>query len=142
MKQKFNTRTTRTRDAPQNAKWSDPELETLNLVKNDLVELLAEGANEEYEIPGLSDAVFRYTSDLIAETGRIMKESFPYGSVSSDGEGGVRIEWRRGDRGVHLAVPANPDESYIYYEEGNDYALDENISASILSTHLAELIRP
>jgi hypothetical protein len=141
MKPKFNAQTTKARNVTANTTRSDPKLAALRMVQGDLIELLREGANEEYGIPPLSEAAFRYTWDIIAETGRIMEGDFPYGGVASDGQGGVRIEWQRDDQGVHLAVPSDPGQSYIYVEEGDNHRLDEEGSAGTLSTHLANFVR-
>jgi hypothetical protein len=141
MKQKSNIQATQTTDVPHDAKSGRSSVGVLSIVQNDLIDLLREEANEEYGIPALSDAAFRYAWNILAQVEDIMKESFPYGSVSSDGEGGVHIEWRQEDRGVRLAVPANVDKRYIYYEKGSDFALDKKVSASVLSTHLAELMQ-
>src|SRR5438552_13287622 len=132
MKQKSNIPATQTRDVRHNTKSGGPSVGVLSIVQNDLIDLLKEGANEEYGIPALSDAAFRYAWDILAQVGDIMKESFPYGSVSGDGEGGVHIEWRQEDRGVRLAVPADIEKRYIYYEKGSDFALDKEVSASVL----------
>ena len=50
----------------------------------------------------------------------------PAGCVSTDSEGGVRIEWIRPAASVHLVVPAARDcVPYVYHEVGNDYATED-----------------
>lgn len=50
----------------------------------------------------------------------------PAGCVSTDSEGGVRIEWVRPTASVHLVVPAVAEcVAYIYHEVGNDYATED-----------------
>ena len=50
----------------------------------------------------------------------------PSGCVSTDSEGGVRIEWVRPTASVHLVVPAARDrEAYVYHQVGNDYATED-----------------
>ncbi len=57
----------------------------------------------------------------------------PGGSVSTDSEGGVRIEWIRDPARVHLIVPATDQKAaYVYHEVGNDYAT-EDVTAERLS---------
>ncbi len=57
----------------------------------------------------------------------------PGGSVSTDSEGGVRIEWIRDSARVHLVVPATDQKAaYVYHEVGKDYAT-EDVTAERLS---------
>lgn len=63
----------------------------------------------------------------------------PLGKVSTDGEGGVRIEWVRPDRSVHLVVPSTPDSiPYIYHECGDVFDT-ENASADRLAHRLIRI---
>ncbi len=56
----------------------------------------------------------------------------PSGCVSTDSEGGVRIEWVRETSSVHLVVPAtNSSESYVYHEVDNNYATEDATSESL-----------
>ena len=49
----------------------------------------------------------------------------PAGCVSTDSEGGVRIEWIRPTASVHLIVPASGERvAYVYHEADNDYATE------------------
>lgn len=49
----------------------------------------------------------------------------PRGCVSTDSEGGLRVQWIRPNKSVHLVIPAQPDkESYIYHEVGLDYGTE------------------
>jgi len=50
----------------------------------------------------------------------------PFGRVSTDSEGGVRIEWIRPSASVHLVIPASKDGArYVYHEVANNYATDD-----------------
>jgi hypothetical protein len=50
----------------------------------------------------------------------------PAGCVSTDSEGGVRIEWVCPTASVHLVVPATRDRApYIYHEDGDDYTTED-----------------
>ena len=43
----------------------------------------------------------------------------PRGVASTDSEGGVRIEWVRPNKNVHLAIPATPErDGYIFHQMG------------------------
>jgi hypothetical protein len=48
------------------------------------------------------------------------------GCVSTDSEGGVRVEWVRDRRSVHLVAPKSSDaNAYLYHEVGDDYATED-----------------
>jgi hypothetical protein len=50
----------------------------------------------------------------------------PRGCVSTDADGGVRIEWVRNDASVHLVVPSTGEAApYIYHEVGSDYGTED-----------------
>ena len=54
------------------------------------------------------------------------QRQIPAGCVSTDSEGGVRIEWIRPTVSVHLVVPAGRDRvAYVYHEVDNDYATED-----------------
>ena len=54
------------------------------------------------------------------------QHQIPSGCVSTDSEGGVRIEWIRPTASVHLVVPAKENHMpYVYHEVGNDYATED-----------------
>jgi len=66
--------------------------------------------------------------------------TFPAGCVTTDSEGGVRIEWLNGDRAVRLVVRSKEDQQrYIYHQIGEDYDVDYNVSADILAYWLRVL---
>ncbi|MBU4272740.1 MAG: hypothetical protein KKE86_01490 [Planctomycetes bacterium] len=63
----------------------------------------------------------------------------PRGCVSTDSEGGVRIEWVRDTSSVHLVVPAtNSSVSYVYHEVGNNYATEDATAEGL--SHWLKLI--
>jgi hypothetical protein len=50
----------------------------------------------------------------------------PAGCVSTDSEGGVRIEWIRPTASVHLVVPAEKAcVAHVYHDVGDDYATED-----------------
>ena len=50
----------------------------------------------------------------------------PGGCVSTDSEGGVRIEWITDRAGVHLVLPSKKSEpAYLYHELSGDYATED-----------------
>lgn len=57
--------------------------------------------------------------------------------VSTDGFGGIRIEWRHGNKEVRTIIASNTkQQSYIYYEDPNSYALDPEITPSLVRKRL------
>lgn len=56
----------------------------------------------------------------------------PYGSVFPDEQGGVRVEWKRGRRRVHLLVPAAlTDAVNIFYSDRGAGQLIEATSQTL-----------
>jgi hypothetical protein len=65
---------------------------------------------------------------------------FPRGCVTTDEQGGLRVEWSDDDRAVHLVVPAaRGGRSYIYHELGELYGAQERVSGSILAYWLKKV---
>ena len=51
--------------------------------------------------------------------------AFPMGTIYADGVGGLRVEWIRPDRELRLVVSRSQEgRSYLYHEQGADYAAD------------------
>ena len=58
--------------------------------------------------------------------------SIPNGCVSTDSEGGVRIEWVRDAASVHLVVPASDSRAgYVYREVGATYGTEPATAESL-----------
>lgn len=60
----------------------------------------------------------------------------PHGYVSPDFEGGIRIEWVRPLSSIHLVIPADATETYLYHEEGDVYGTDDDVTAEGLASRL------
>lgn len=57
--------------------------------------------------------------DLALEVSR----PIPRGRASTDSTGGIRVEWVRSDRAVHLVIPSDAEkQGYIYVEKGDAYS--------------------
>jgi hypothetical protein len=53
------------------------------------------------------------------------RQKIPYGCVSTDSAGGVRIEWATATASVRLAVPSSEEkQGYVYHEEGTTYGTE------------------
>jgi len=61
--------------------------------------------------------------------------------VSSDGFGGVRLTWQRGQREVRAVISGSQTErsSYLYWENGNSYETVPDFTAATLYTFLYRL---
>lgn len=102
-----------------------------------LLALYGEEPEDDYGILKPTQHAFFTTVQLLINAGLQSRKRLPYGSVASDSEGGVRIEWYRDGREVRLVVPASEDgQPYIYHESGDVYSIERNPSASTLSRWL------
>ena len=62
-------------------------------------------------------------------------DRFPKASASTDEEGGIRLTWTKlePECEVRLICPARADRSaYLYHELGESYAVEHDVSASVL----------
>jgi hypothetical protein len=103
----------------------------------ELLALCNEEPEDDYGILRPTQYAFFTTVQLLISAGLQSRKRLPYGSVASDSEGGVRIEWYRDGREVRLVVPASEDgQPYIYHESDDVYNIERNPSASTLSRWL------
>jgi len=106
-------------------------------LKNDLFDQLdalmqSEDYDDEFHVP-TGSAFSRMRGFLEGVSGHL-KTALPLGTMYADGDGGLRLEWIRPDRELRLVVSASPEgRSYIYHEQGNDYAADYSPTADALS---------
>lgn len=102
------------------------EIRDLSGILKQLVELLSQPERDEYGQLRPTKNTFDTAYALLVDTAIVsasQSRPIPYGRVSTDSEGGVRIEWVRPTTSVHLVVPASAD-AYIYHEVGNAYDVD------------------
>jgi hypothetical protein len=61
----------------------------------------------------------------------------PPAHVSTDADGGLRVNWEKGDNSVRLIVPP-PDrgQGYIFHQEVTQYGVDRDLSARTLARWL------
>ena len=79
--------------------------------------------DDDFQAPTPS-AVVR-TRAFLEEAGGSLEAAFPSGTICADGVGGLRIEWIRPDRELRLVVSRSQEgRSYLYHEQGADYAAD------------------
>jgi len=105
-----------------------------NRVAADLIEMPAEGEGGEFRP---TPYAARYLWQLLTAAGPQMGAAFPYGYVSVDGAGGVRIEWRQDAREMSLQIfDTAAKKHYVYPEEGDDYGSEDVTDAGVLTRWL------
>ena len=79
-----------------------------------ILNLLAESGEDDYGAIGPSQFAFLTAFRMVADAIGILGEDFAC-SAAVDSHGGVRVEWRKGDRQVKLVCPATRESPvYIY----------------------------
>ncbi|MDD1438027.1 hypothetical protein MEN24_17050, partial [Dolichospermum sp. ST_sed10] len=100
-----------------------------------LVALLEEDDTDEYGVLQPSQAAFKLAMGFIIEAYDVMGDRFPKASASTDEQGGIRLTWSKlePECEVRLICPAHTDQqAYLYHELGNDYAVEREVTVSIL----------
>lgn len=113
--------------SPERLRIADAEISYLSPIIRQLVELWNGPESDEYGVlRPTQDAFEKAISILVDAAIDAAPRQIPRGCVSTDSEGGVRIEWVRETSSVHLVVPAtNSSESYVYHEVDNSYATED-----------------
>lgn len=96
-------------------------------------------ASEDYDGDFLSptEKAAAQMRDFLKEASGLLKTAFPAGTISADRDGGLRLEWIRPNRELRLVVSASQrGRSYVYHEQGDDYAADYAPNANELSKWL------
>jgi hypothetical protein len=105
--------------------------------------LLQEKEEDEYGVLRPTKSAFDLAMHLICEAKSHMKIPFPRASVATDTEGGIHFYWKRPNREVRLAVPADETGSlHIYHREESETDLDTNVSGASLAQWLTWLAEP
>src|SRR5262249_8565369 len=103
-----------------------------------LESLLDEEETDDYGVLRPTEYAFNTAWELLVGASHEMTGSFPRASVSTDSEGGIRVQWLRPERQVRLVIPSvEGKRQYIYHEEGDRYDLEETVSASTLARWLS-----
>ncbi len=116
--------------SPERRQLADAGVLHLSPIVSQLVELWNEPEEEdEYGRLRPTRGAFDRSVGLLVDAAieaHCEQRRIPSGCVSTDSEGGVRIEWVRPEASVHLVVPASKDnEAYVYHEVGDDYATED-----------------
>ncbi len=113
--------------------------ETLNEILKELQRLELE-PNEEDFINRPTLKVAETVKKLIANA-YIKKNDLPKPLVSPDGDGGLSLEWKKGEKEIKLFVRVGSKEPYIYHEQGNSYDIVPKITADDFTNWMNWLIR-
>lgn len=103
------------------------------LVHSRLLNLLLDDEEDEEQVKPTGYA-FNTALRLLLETDQNIG-TLPKAAVTTDEDGGLRIQWHRPDRSVRLIIPAGSGgKHYIYYESDDNYdAEDYDPSTAALS---------
>ena len=117
---------------------SIPELEiTLERI-NELEE--DEEADEYGEVISPNKDATRTAIELVSQAAKSISDRFFKAWVSTDDSGGVVLTWSKPelDKSVRLVIPSIPDRKiYLHHAMGDEYGVEDNISATILSDWLS-----
>lgn len=105
--------------------WNTRELSLL------MAKLMALFQDDEYDNDFLRPTIYALTrvGRWLIKVNSIILELPSDGYVSTTGDGGLRIEWVKDDKRVHLIVSPDPfGNSYIYHQDNIGYGADKNIS--------------
>lgn len=106
---------------------SDKNKIYLSQIIKQLVELWMEEEEDEYGRLRPTKYAFDKSVQLLVDTTRELRlhEITAGCCVSTDSEGGVRLEWIQPKASIHLVIPSDESrEAYIYHEVDNEYATD------------------
>jgi hypothetical protein len=72
--------------------------------------------DEEYDEGFLrpTRAAFDRAWSMLVDAGDSVEEEPELASAAPVGDGGLLLEWKRGKRNLFLAVPADPEQGYLY----------------------------
>jgi hypothetical protein len=131
---------TRSRDWIDRVSAPTAENGALSVVLERLASLLDEDETDDYGVLSPSEYAFTTTWNLLVAAAREMSCSFPRAAVSTDSEGGIRVQWIRPERQVRLVIPTvEGKRHYIYHEEGDQYDVEPSVSATTLARWLSWL---
>jgi hypothetical protein len=117
------------------AQLTRPSSSPITVTLKRLVALLEEDNTDEYGVLQPSQAAFKLAMGFIIEAYDVMGDRFPKASASTDEQGGIRLTWSKlePECEVRLICPAHTDQqAYLYHELGNDYAVEREVTVSIL----------
>lgn len=116
------------------------EIRDLSGVMRQLVELRQSPLEDHRGTIRPSDVAFDRAVELLVDASVTLSVDHsgrvPFGSVSPDFEGGLRIEWVRPDASVHLVLNRDGNDEYIYHEQGEAFGTDDPVTPTRLASWL------
>lgn len=102
-----------------------------------LLRRMVELREEEEQEWRPSDTAYSRTVDLLADMCVGLGRSFPRALASVDGEGGIRMTWRRPSGEVRLVVPGRENvQPYLYYQTATERGIVESITGRTVANFL------
>lgn len=117
------------------AQSAKPYSSNITVTLKRLVSLLEEDEVDDYGILQPSQTAFKLAMKLVIDAYEAMYDSFPKASASTDEQGSIRLTWSKQapEREVRLVCPATNDQkAYLYHESKDNYAVERDVTASIL----------
>ncbi|NJM72171.1 MAG: hypothetical protein HC862_19420 [Scytonema sp. RU_4_4] len=121
------------------AQSAKPSSSDITVTLKRLVALLEEDEADEYGILQPSQSAFKLAMRLVVDAYEAMGDRFPKASASTDEEGSIRLTWSKPspEREVRLVCPATSEQqAYLYHELGDNYAVETDVTASVLAQWL------
>jgi hypothetical protein len=125
------------------AQSAKPSSSDIAVTLKRLIALLEEDETDEYGILQPSQFAFKLAMRLVVDAYEAMGDRFPKASASTDEEGSIRLTWSKPspECEVRLVCPATSAQNpYLYHELGDNYAVERDVTASVLVQWLELII--
>jgi hypothetical protein len=118
-----------------------PRLEAMAANLRRLTDLLLDG---EYDASFVQPtrAAFERAWQLLVEAEEALPPGLPSASPAPVGDGGILIQWDLRSRSVSLAVPADPNDGYLYLRGPETCETVRELSGRALANALGWLLQP
>jgi hypothetical protein len=117
------------------AQSAKPSFLDITVTLKRLVALLEEDDTDEYGILQPSQYAFKLAMRLLVDAYEAMGDRFPRASASTDEQGSIRLTWSKEspEREVRLVCPSEAEQqAYLYHEMGENFAVERDVTASVL----------
>lgn len=122
------------------------DVKELSGLLEQLSELRQEELTDDYGILRLDEAAFEQAGELLTDATIVLATNYggtkmPYGCASTDSEGGLRIDWFRGEISVSLSIRAASagGKQHIFHKIYSDHAVENDVSAETLAKWLSQV---
>jgi len=113
---------------PARSRLVKANIKYLSALIQQLVELRNEPERDEYGALRATKQAFDLACTLLIDAAivsAVEDRQIPYGCVSTDSQGGIRVEWVRESASVHIIIPASEErDGYVYHEEAANYGTE------------------